>query len=53
MSKKAGTKKGDKLITICARVPRELRDKLEAYRKKHGFRSYNQVLRYLLENLEV
>jgi len=50
MSKKKGKKE---TITITARIPRELRDKLEEYRKRHGLRSFNQAIIHLLENIDV
>lgn len=54
MVRKAGkVKKEVKLVTICARVPVELRDKLEEYRKKHGLRSFNQAIIHILQGLEV
>jgi hypothetical protein len=42
-----------KIVTFTARIPIELRDKLEAYRKKHGLRSFNQAIIHLLENMDV
>jgi hypothetical protein len=43
----------EKLVTITARVPERLRDKLERYRAKNGLRSLNEALRMILEELEV
>ena len=44
-------KKEEPLVTVTARIPQRLRDKLEAYRRKHGLRSLNQALKDILENL--
>ncbi|MEM3907019.1 MAG: hypothetical protein QXZ17_09200 [Nitrososphaerota archaeon] len=40
-------------VTIYARAPVELRDKLKEYRKRHGLRSFNQAIIHILESLEV
>jgi len=41
------------LVTVTARVPRKLRDKLERYRRKNGLRSLNEALRKILEDLKI
>jgi len=38
-------------VTITARVPKTLRDKLEEYRRKNGFRSLNEALIHILKHL--
>ncbi|MEM4602068.1 MAG: hypothetical protein QW808_04125 [Desulfurococcaceae archaeon] len=40
-------------VTITARIEKRLRDKLEAYRRKHGLRSLNEALAKILEELQV
>ena len=43
----------ENLVTITARVPKRLRDKLERYRRKHGLRSLNEALKKILEDLRI
>jgi len=45
--------KKEDYVTITARIPERLRDKLELYRRKHGLRSLNQALKDILENLKL
>ena len=45
--------KKEPLVTVTARLPKRLRDKLELYRRKHGLRSLNEALRTILEDLKV
>jgi len=46
-------KRASPKVTITARIERRLRDKLEAYRRKHGLRSLNGALVEILEKLQV
>ena len=45
--------KKEPLVTVTARIPERLRDKLETYRRKHGLRSLNEAIRDILENLRI
>ena len=46
-------KRSSPKATVTARIEKRLRDKLEAYRRKHGLRSLNEALAKILEELQV